>query len=154
MKIQTIKIVGILCSLIACPNQIAFSSNKPKKKAQHRYYQPVAVFEKGDKKSQSIGTYKRAQIGKNGAYGTFTKKGTPLSQTVLEHNPTTAPIAGVTDKKALGYIINMNTNAGIGAGAPSYLSLYPYPEPILLKAPSAVHKPSMKMKTSQYIQKN
>ena len=157
MSIKIIQITFITCSFISITNQIAAASQKTSSSSINYnarvYYKPTNVLDKNTKGAKIIGIYQRAQIGNDGAYGTFTQKGKTLSQTVLEHNPTTASISGVTNNKAVGYIQNTNPGAGMSTGAPAYLSLYPYIEPIPQQKKAASHKHSMAMKTANYTQK-
>ena len=154
MSIHPIKALSIIM-ILAIPSlqQAAENNGTQKNNVNRMYYKPQTVFSGPNKEAKSIGVYKRAQIGNDGAYGTFTQKGKTLSQTVLEHNPTTASISGVTNNKAVGYIQNTNPGAGMSTGAPAYLSLYPYIEPIPQQKKAASHKHSMAMKTANYTQK-
>ena len=155
MKTNTIKTLNIFLSLTIFTYQTVISASRQEDKPNHSaraYYKPVTVIESSNKDAKSIGIYQRAQIGNDGAYGTFTRKHTTTSQTVLEHNPTTTPIAGITDKKVVGYILNTNPGAGSLAGAPSYLELYLYTPAINLQKKTVKNRPSMPMKKAQYIQ--
>ena len=147
---MNIKTLYSFLSLIIFTSQ-ATAEGKPNNNAR-TYYKPVTVVDSANKNAKTIGIYQRAQIGNDGAYGLFTHKGKPLSQTVLEHNPTTTPLAGITDKPAIGYIQNTNPGAGSLAGAPSYLGLYAYTPALTIPKKAASNKPSMKMKTAKYTQ--
>lgn len=131
--------VKLIQSLFIITNLMVFSCQ-----ADSRRYTVLKTAEKG---AQSIGVYKRAKIGKDGAYGTFTKKGTPLSQTVIESNTTSDSRAEKGNQKAVGYIQNINP------GAQGYISLYPYQEAIPQPKKASPTKLSAKMQTANYTQK-
>jgi|GEM_PF-6609753 len=98
------------------------------------YHKPVIVLDKASSDGKAIGKYSRTGLGKQGNYGLFTPTGKSQSKTVLEHNNTTTPIPGITDKPAIGYIANTNApQAGRALGAPSYIALYPYTPPVQVK---------------------
>lgn len=149
MYIKTIKLAPLALSIAIFTNQ-TFAENKTSKPhaAPRVYYKPVSVVSSPKSSGQTIGIYQRAQIGKDGGYGTFTRKGQTLSQTVLEHNPTSAEVSGVTDQATIGYIPNTNP----GAGASTYLGLYPYSAPLTIQKKTAVNKSSMKMQKAKYTQ--
>lgn len=151
MNINTIKSLLILFSITIFTYQATANTSKPNHHARV-YYKPVTVLGNPTKGAQSIGIYQRTQIGNDGAYGTFTQKGTTLSQTVLEYNSTTTPISGITDKPALGYIQNTNPGASSLAEAASYLGLYAYTVPITIQTKTTHTRNSMAMKTAQYTQ--
>ena len=155
MNMKTIKMLNIFLALTIFTCQAAASASKQAGKSNHNarvYYKPVIVVESTNKSAKLIGIYQRAQIGNDGAYGVFTQKGKTLSQTVLEYNATTTPLAGITDNPALGYIQNTNPGSGSLAGAPSYLGLYAYTPSISLPKKTAPTNLSMPTKKAQYTQ--